>query len=125
LYLKIIFGRKSLPTNEEEMNRLYILIVLCCCVLAISAPSFAREIEQISVQSEQVAYGVSLYEEFCANCHKSFAKTTKPQRSVNRLRSSIEYFPVMNDLDFLSDQQLDAIATALRTIPLKEASLRK
>ena len=106
------------------MNRLYILIIISYCGLAISASSFADDTKH-SVQSEQVANGISLYEEFCANCHKSFAKTTKPQRSVSRLRSSIKHFPVMSYLDFLNDEQLDALATALRTIPLKEVSLKK
>lgn len=107
------------------MNHFYKFIVLSCCALAISASSFAFDTEQVSTKSEQIAYGVSLYEEFCANCHQSFAKTTKPKRSVDRLRSSIEYFSVMKELDFLNDVQLDAIATALSTIPLKEASLKK
>jgi len=107
------------------MNRFYIFIGLCSCALVMSVSSFAYDTERISAQTEQVAYGVALYEEFCANCHKSFAKTTKLNRSVNRLRSSIEHFPMMNDLAFLNDVQLDAIATALNANPRKEASLKK
>jgi len=105
------------------MRDYIILIALCCTVLTTSVPAFANDVEYGRAQSGQVAYGVSLYEEFCARCHKSFDKTTKPKRSVSRLRSSIEYFPVMKDLDFLSDVQLDAIAAALSTVPFKEASL--
>ncbi len=74
------------------------------------------------VNLTEIEKGISLYEEFCANCHKSFAKTTKPQRSLSRLRSAIEYIPAKKFLDFLSDEQLEAIASALRTVPLKEAS---
>ncbi len=107
------------------MNRLYISIVILFCGLAISASSFADVSKQISSQSEEIENGISLYEEFCANCHKSFNKTTKPQRSLSRLRSAIEYIPAKKFLDFLSDEQLEAIASALRTVPLKEASHKK
>ena len=107
------------------MNRLYILIFIISCALAIPASSFADDSKQISGQSEQVEKGISLYEQFCANCHKGFAKTTKPQRSLNRLRSAIEYIPAKKFLDFLSDEQLAAIASALRTVPLKEASHKR
>ena len=96
-----------------------------CSAMAASVSSLANAAEHDNLQSAQVAYGVSLYEEYCADCHQSFAKTTKPKRSVKRLRSSIELFPVMNSLDFLNDQQLDAIAAALETIPLKEVTLKK
>jgi len=107
------------------MDRLYILIIIISCGLAISASSFADDTKHISSQSEQIKKGISLYEEFCANCHKSFAKTTKPQRSLSRLRSAIEYIPTKNFLDFLSDEQLEAIALALRTVPLKQASHKR
>lgn len=107
------------------MNRLYILIIILFCGLAISASSFADDTKHLSGQSEQIEKGISLYEEFCANCHKSFAKTTKPQRSLNRLRSAIEYIPAKKFLDFLSDEQLESIALALRTVPLKEASHKR
>ena len=107
------------------MNRLYILIIIIFCGLAISASSFADDTKHISSQSEQVEKGISLYEEFCANCHKRFAKTTKPQRSLSRLRSAIEYIPAKKFLDFLNDEQLVAIASALKTVPLKEASQKR
>lgn len=107
------------------MNRLYILIIILFFGLAISASSFADETKHISGQSEQIEKGISLYEEFCANCHKSFAKTTKPQRSLSRLRSAIGYIPAKKFLDFLSDEQLESIASALRTVPLKEASHKR
>jgi mono/diheme cytochrome c family protein len=93
--------------------------------MAVSLPAFANDTGRDQNRFEQVAYGISLYEEHCANCHQGFAETTKPQRSVERLRSSIEHFPVMNSLDFLNPQQLDAIAEALNTVPLKEAALSK
>ena len=104
------------------MFRFFIISALCCAALAVSLPSSANDTGQ---QSEQVAYGISLYAEHCANCHQDFAETTKPQRSVERLRSSIEHFPAMNSLEFLNPQQLDAIAEALNTIPFKEAALKK
>lgn len=105
------------------MFRFYIIVALWLTLLAVPRPSSANDAGRDQNQSEQVAYGISLYEEHCANCHQGFAQTTKPQRSVERLRSSIEHFPVMNSLDFLNPQQLDAIAEALNTIPLKEAAL--
>jgi len=81
------------------MNRLYILMIILCG-LAISASSFADDTKHLSGQSEQIEKGISFYEEFGANCHKSFAKTTKPQRSLNRLCSAIEYIPAKKFLDF-------------------------
>jgi len=107
------------------MNHLYIFMIILFCCLAISASSFADDTKQLSGQSEQIEKGISLYEEFCANCHKSFAKTTKPQRSLNRLRSAIEYIPAKKFLDFLSDEQLESIASAMRTVPLKKASHKR
>lgn len=85
----------------------------------MSTPVFALDDGHVSDQYGQVANGISLYEEYCADCHMSFIKTTKPQRSVSRLRSSIKHFSAMNSLDFLNNEQLDAIASALNTIPLK------
>lgn len=81
------------------MNRLYILMIILCG-LAISASSFADDTKHLSGQSEQIEKGISFYEEFGANCHTSFAKTTKPQRSLNRLCSAIEYIPAKKFLDF-------------------------
>ena len=107
------------------MNRLFILMIILFCGLAISASSFDDATKHISSQSEQIEKGISLYEQFCANCHKSFANTTKPQRSLNRLRSAIEYIPAKKFLDFLSDDQLESIASALRTVPLKEVSHKR
>ena len=107
------------------MKRLYIFIIILFYGLAISASSFADVTKHKSSQSTQIEKGISLYEEFCANCHKSFAKTTKPQRSLSRLRSAIEYIPAKKFLDFLSDEQLEAITSALRTVPLKEASQKQ
>lgn len=107
------------------MNRLFFLMIISCCGLALSSPVFAFESARSGVPSGQVKEGITLYEEYCANCHQSFAKTTKPHRSIGRLRSSIEHFAVMNNLDFLNDEQLEALASALRTIPLKAASLNK
>ena len=82
------------------MNRLYIFIIILFFGLAISASSFADDTKHLSGQSEQIEKGISFYEEFGANCHKSFAKTTKPQRSLNRLCSAIEYIPAKKFLDF-------------------------
>ncbi|MGW8313370.1 MAG: hypothetical protein ACWGOL_09085, partial [Desulfuromonadales bacterium] len=50
-------------------------------------------------------------EKYCASCHRPFAQTTKPQRSVGRLRSAIKAFPSMNNLDFLSEMQLEAMSS--------------
>ena len=107
------------------MFRFYLIFALCCSALAVSLPASANDAGRDRNQSEQVSYGISLYEEHCANCHQGFAETTKPQRSVERLRSSIEHLPAMNSLDFLNSQQLDAIAAALNTVPLQEAALTK
>jgi hypothetical protein len=48
--------------------------------------------------------------------HKSLLM--KPQRSVNRLRSSIENFPAMKNPDFLDNEKLEAIAAVLATASL-------
>ena len=87
-----MFDNKSLSAHEEEMNRFYILMFFCCSAMAASVSSSANAAEHDNLQSAQVVYGVSLYEEYCADCHQSFAKTTKPKRSIKRLSSSIELF---------------------------------
>jgi mono/diheme cytochrome c family protein len=62
--------------------------------------------------------GDGLYAEHCAGCHQPLARTTKAQRSASRIRSANRQFPAMTKLDRLSDAELEAIAGALRTIPL-------
>jgi mono/diheme cytochrome c family protein len=74
--------------------------------------------EEARIESQKVSTGIFLYEKNCAKCHRSFAKTTKPQRPLNRLRSSIKQFPAMSNLDFLNEEQLKALASALATSPL-------
>jgi mono/diheme cytochrome c family protein len=125
LYWETIFDKKFAFVNRGAMKRLHLLIIIGCFGLAVSASAFARDTEPAGVQFDRVANGISLYEAYCADCHKSFAKTTKPQRSVSRLRSSIQHFSEMSNLDFLNNEQLDAIASALSTIPLKAASFKK
>lgn len=107
------------------MSRLMIITTLFCSALAAAAASSANNATPEQAPSDQVAYGVTLYEELCASCHGEFAATTKPKRSVRRLRSSIEHFPAMNDLEFLNDEQLRAIAEALKTIPFQEVTQKK
>jgi mono/diheme cytochrome c family protein len=100
------------------MNRFYLLIIACYCGLLVSCTSAVSASTEESIESQRTLTGISLYEEYCVQCHRSFAKTTKPQRSFNRLRSSIKQFPAMANLDFLNDEQLKALTSALATIPL-------
>ena len=100
------------------MNRFYLLIIVCYVGLLMSCTSLVSASKEASIESQKTSTGISLYEEYCAKCHRSLAKTTKPQRSFNRLRSSIKQFPAMSNLDFLNDEQLKALASALATIPL-------
>ena len=100
------------------MNRFYLLIIACCFGLSVSCTSLTSVSTEESIGAQETSTGISLYEEYCVTCHRSFAKTTKPQRSFNRLRSSIKQFPAMSNLDFLNDEQLKALASALATIPL-------
>ena len=106
------------------MDRLCALIILnCCWILLLTACSASMPVGK-NTQLQNSMGGISLYEEYCASCHRSFAKTTKPQRSLNRLRSSIVQFPAMSNLDFLSDAQLEAISASLATVPLQRVSRR-
>jgi len=80
---------------------------------------------KLASQSQPGTDGISLYEKYCASCHRPFAQTTKPQRNVSRLRSAIKLFPSMNYLDILSDAQLEAVSSALADISLQQASRAK
>ena len=100
------------------MNRFYLLIIACCCGLLVSCTSPVNTAKEARRESQKTSTGIFLYEEHCAKCHRSFAQTTKPRRSFNRLRSSIKQFPAMSNLDFLNDEQLKSLASALATIPL-------
>ena len=85
------------------------LLTTCICLLVAALPALADSV------GDPVADGIALYEEHCASCHKTFERTTKPQRSAGRLRSSITRFPSMASLASLSDEEIDAIAAALAT----------
>jgi mono/diheme cytochrome c family protein len=87
-------------------------------------PSFANSSKNMKPQPQTVINGISLYEEHCARCHRPFDKTTKPQRRISRLRSSIKHIPAMSKFVFLSDVQLGDIASALATRPLQKDSRR-
>ena len=104
------------------MGRLFLLIIILCSGLVVLISCAPKPSNDIIAPNQKATNGISLYEEYCASCHKPFAKTTKPQRRIGRLRSSIEHFPAMNNLDFLSDVQLEAIASALATISTEYAS---
>src|SRR5210317_1109766 len=106
------------------MDRFYLLIALSCCGLLLLTACSASLSKDKNTQSQKAMSGISLYEEYCASCHRTFAKTTKPQRSLSRLRSSIRQFPAMSNLDFLSDVQLEAISASLAVIPLQQVSIR-
>ena len=93
-----------------------IISLLCGLILTTQTRSLAEPLDPDQERRAQI--GAALYAEHCANCHRPLAETTKPQRSFSRLRSSIQRFPAMAWLDFLNDQQLEALAAALKTIPL-------
>ena len=101
------------------MTRLF-LVVFCCSIFL--AACSVNTSSKLASQSQPATNGISLYEKYCASCHRPFAHTTKPQRSVSRLRSSIRFFPSMNGLYFLSDVQLEAISSALATIDFQQVS---
>jgi len=104
---------------EEIMSRLF--LVVFCCSIFLAACSVNTSSKRAS-QSQPATNGISLYEQYCASCHRSFAHTTNPQRSFSRLRSAIRFFPSMNDLYFLSDAQLEAISSALATDDFQQVS---
>lgn len=102
------------------MSRLFkVLAVSTSIFLAACAASTSPE---ALVPSKSGVNGVSIYEKYCARCHKPFSATTKPNRSAMRLRSAINQFPAMNDLDFLTDEQLQEVASALATTNLQQVS---
>ena len=102
----------------------FIFVVFYCLVLSISQ-SLASPVNEKDSDNTPIieaggllAMGQALYSTHCSACHRPLAKTTKAQRSASRLRSSIHQFPAMAGLDALSDEQLTAIAAALKTAPL-------
>lgn len=97
------------------MRRLYLLITVITCFSFFTIPAQTRATAVESADPKMVAAGINLYEEHCADCHRPFQKTNKPQRRLSRLRSSIEQMASMNSLKFLDDEQLEAIAAALAT----------
>ena len=101
------------------MTRLF-LVVFCCSIFL--AACSVNTSSKLASQSQPATNGISLYEKYCASCHRPFAHTTKPQRSVSRLRSAVRFFPSMNGLYFLSDVQLEAISSALATIDFQQVS---
>ena len=107
------------------MHHYKILTLLFFCLLfpvfpVVASPEAEKAADAaIVVEAGGVqAMGQALYSTHCAGCHRPLAKTTKAQRSASRLRSSIHQFPAMAGLDALSDEQLAAIAAALKTAPL-------
>jgi cytochrome c len=104
------------------MTRSSLVVFGCSIFLAACSVSTSSK---LASQPQPATNGISLYEKYCASCHRPFAQTTKPQRSVSRLRSAIRLFPSMNDLYFLSDVQLEAISSSLATINLQQVSRPK
>lgn len=99
------------------MKVFWLLITSCLCVFLLASTSLAA-VGEASSDAAMISAGISLYEEHCARCHRPFARTTKPQRPVNRLRSAISQFPVMHSLNSLNDEQFKALTTALVTLSL-------
>jgi hypothetical protein len=96
----------------------YLVVLLSCCALLLTDCANVRDKES-NVGTEHVELnGPALYAKYCARCHRPLEKTTKAQRSASRLRSANRQFPAMTNLDFLTDDQLEAIANALKTIPI-------
>jgi len=62
--------------------------------------------------------GATLYATYCAGCHNPLASTTKPGRTATQIQNSITSVSSMNSLSTLSSAQIQAIATALATIPI-------
>jgi mono/diheme cytochrome c family protein len=93
-----------------------ILIILTLGLLLL-LPTTAFSMQTSDEVSTQIS-GTELYAGHCASCHRSLSKPSKPQRSISRLRSSIRQLPAMNNLAFLTDEQLAAISTELKKIPL-------
>ena len=58
--------------------------------------------------------GAELYATYCAACHKSLESSTKKDRSAELIKYSIYTFPSMYSLTDLTDQQIQAIADALK-----------
>ena len=79
-----------------------VLCLLLCCGVSVAHAS----------EEPLVTEGKSLYAAHCACCHQPLERTTKAQRSANR------QFPAMARFDALTDEQLQAISAALKTIPL-------
>jgi hypothetical protein len=102
------------------MIRLFTALACCCAIFLMSCS--ARPSTEVAVQSQSNLEGITLYQQYCANCHRPFSKTTKPHTNASRLRSAIRFFPAMSNLDFLTAEQIDAVASALATIDLQQVT---
>ncbi len=99
-----------------------LLVAIACCGSILLMSCSVKTSPEVTYQSRSHLDGISLYEEYCANCHRPFSTTTKPHTNAGRLRSSIKVFPAMNNLDFLTTEQIDAISSALATINLQRVT---
>ena len=109
-------------TFFELIYSILLFIVLAVCTSVFLAACAASTSPEAMVPSQHDINGVSIYEKYCARCHKPFSATTKANRSAMRLRSAINQFPAMNDLGFLTDEQLKEVASALATTNLQKVS---
>lgn len=99
------------------MPHYYLFALLSCCALLLAGCAGAPAGNSAAEADRGELDGPALYAKYCARCHRPLEKTTKSHRSASRLRSANRQFPAMAKLDFLTDDQLEAIAVALRTIP--------
>jgi len=95
---------------------LLICLFLCGCAQQTAMPAAAvpqaeRAGKLSSATQEQD--GAVLYASHCASCHRPLEKSVKKGRSVSRIHSAIRHFSAMRNLDFLTIQQLQAIAKVL------------
>lgn len=101
---------------RKSLLMIFIYLFLCSCAQQTTLPAGAGP---QTVGAGKIAPGADeldgalLYQAHCASCHAPLEKSSKKQRTVSRIHSAIRHFSGMRYLDFLTIQQLQAIAEVL------------
>ena len=98
-----------------KIRKFLLGLITCIFVGGLFVPIGNAQVA-IEAKHNQIQSGKALYREHCADCHLGLDKSEKAQRTLSRLRSSIEHFPSMNYLSFLSEADLEDITVALSTV---------
>lgn len=101
---------------RKSLLMIIICLFLCSCAHQTAMPA-GTELQATSADNTAPGAdeldGALLYQAHCASCHAPLEKSSKKNRTVSRIHSAIRHFSGMRYLDFLTIQQLQAIAEVL------------